>query len=263
KISVGPPYFNKATVPIAVLLMLALLVGPLLRWRRDGLGRLKYWLIGAAACLLLSCLAIWKFAPEIGIFPLLGIALSSALAVAAWMPLRGRKLLRTPIPVFGMVIAHFGLAVSVFGMAAESGFSSETLTALAPGESAKVAGWEVKLNDVNPVVGDNWVAVEGEMIAAKNGNEFALHPQSRQFFKPPMQTSEAALLTRWNGQLYVVIAQPDQEGDGRWQVRLWWKPFVTFIWYGAILIALGGAIALLGRMGRRTKKPALKTWQTE
>ena len=263
KISVGPPYFNKATVPIAVLLMLALLVGPLLRWRRDGLGRLKYWLIGAAAILLLSCLAIWKFAPEIGIFPLLGIALSSALAVAAWMPLRGRKLLRTPIPVFGMVIAHFGLAVSVFGMAAESGFSSETLTALAPGESAKVAGWEVKLNDVNPVVGDNWVAVEGEMIAAKNGNEFALHPQSRQFFKPPMQTSEAALLTRWNGQLYVVIAQPDQEGDGRWQVRLWWKPFVTFIWYGAILIALGGAIALLGRMGRRTKKPAINTWQAE
>ena len=263
KISVGPPYFNKATVPIAVLLMLALLVGPLLRWRRDGLGRLKYWLIGAAAILLLSCLAIWKFAPEIGIFPLLGIALSLALAVAAWMPLRGRKLLRTPIPVFGMVIAHFGLAVSVVGMAAESGFSSETLTALAPGESAKVAGWEVKLNDVNPVVGDNWVAVEGEMIAAKNGNEFALHPQSRQFFKPPMQTSEAALLTRWNGQLYVVIAQPDQEGDGRWQVRLWWKPFVTFIWYGAILIALGGAIALLGRMGRRTKKPATNTWQTE
>ena len=262
KISVGPPYFNKATVPIAVLLMLALLVGPLLRWRRDDLGRLKHWLIGAAAILLLSCLAIWKFAPEIGIFPLLGIALSSALAVAAWMPLRGRKLLRTPIPVFGMVIAHFGLAVSVFGMAAESGFSSETLTALAPGESAKVAGWEVKLNDVNPVVGDNWVAVEGEMIAAKNGNEFALHPQSRQFFKPPMQTSEAALLTRWNGQLYVVIAQPDQEGDGRWQVRLWWKPFVTFIWYGAILIALGGAVALLGRMGRRTKKPAINTWQT-
>lgn len=263
KISVGPPYFNKATVPIAVLLMLALLVGPLLRWRRDDLGRLKYWLIGAAATLLLSCLAIWKLAPEIGIFPLLGIALSSALAVAAWMPLRGRKLLRTPFPVLGMVIAHFGLAVSVFGMAAESGFSSETLTALAPGESAKVAGWEVKLNDVNPVVGDNWVAVEGEMIAAKNGNEFPLDPQTRQFFKPPMQTSEAALLTRWNGQLYVVIAQPDQEGDGRWQVRLWWKPFVTFIWYGAILIALGGAIALLGRMGRRTKKPAINTWQAE
>ncbi|OYY70436.1 MAG: heme lyase NrfEFG subunit NrfE [Sphingomonadales bacterium 28-55-16] len=263
KISVGPPYFNKATVPIAVLLMLALLLGPLLRWRRDDLMRLKYWIIGAVAILLTSCLAIGSLAPEIGIFPLLGIALSMALAVAAWLPLKGRKLLRTPLPIFGMVIAHFGIAVSVFGMAAESGFSSETLTALAPGESAKVAGWNVKLSDVNPVVGDNWVAVEGEMIAAKNGNSFSLHPQSRQFFKPPMQTSEAALLTRWNGQLYAVIAQPDQEGDGRWQVRLWWKPFVTFIWGGAALIALGGAMALLGRMFRRAKKPARNAWQAE
>ena len=262
KISVGPPYFNTATVPVMVLLMLALLIGPMLRWRRDELIRIRYWLIGAAAILLLGAIVAWQLAPDIGLFPLLGIAFSLALAVAAWLPLRGRKLLRTPLPVFGMVIAHFGIAVSVFGMAAESGFSSETLTALAPGENAKVAGWEVKLNDVNPIAGDNWVAVEGDMIAAKNGNQFALHPQSRHFFTPPMQTSEAALLTRWNGQLYAVIAQPDQEGDGRWQVRLWWKPFVTFIWYGALLIAFGGAISLFGRMFRRTKKPTRNRWQS-
>ena len=261
KISVGPPYFNKATVPVMLLLMLALLIGPMLRWRRDALMRMKYWLIGAAVILVSGGLAAWILAPEVGLYPLLGIALSLALAVAAWMPLRGRKLLRTPLPTFGMVIAHFGIAVSVFGMAAESGFSKETLTALAPGESAEVAGWKVQLEDVKPVVGDNWVAVEGQMVASKNGDMFELGPQSRHFFKPEMQTSEAALLTRWNGQLYAVIAQPDQEGGGRWQVRLWWKPFVTFIWYGGILIALGGAISLLGRMFRRAKKPAINKWE--
>ena len=261
KISVGPPYFNKATVPVMLLLMLALLIGPMLRWRRDALMRMKYLLIGAAVIFVSGGLAAWILAPEVGLYPLLGIALSLALAVAAWMPLRGRKLLRTPLPTFGMVIAHFGIAVSVFGMAAESGFSKETLTALAPGESAEVAGWKVQLEDVKPVVGDNWVAVEGQMVASKNGDMFELGPQSRQFFKPEMQTSEAALLTRWNGQLYAVIAQPDQEGDGRWQVRLWWKPFVTFIWYGGILIALGGAISLLGRMFRRAKKPAINKWE--
>jgi cytochrome c-type biogenesis protein CcmF len=261
KISVGPPYFNKATVPAMLLLMLALLIGPMLRWRRDALMRMKYWLIGAAVILVSGGLAAWILAPEVGLYPLLGIALSLALAVAAWIPLRGRKLLRTPLPTFGMVIAHFGIAVSVFGMAAESGFSKETLTALAPGESAVVAGWKVQLEDVKPVVGDNWVAVEGQMVASKNGDMFELGPQSRQFFKPEMQTSEAALLTRWNGQLYAVIAQPDQEGDGRWQVRLWWKPFVTFIWYGGLLIALGGAISLLGRMFRRAKKPAINKWE--
>ena len=261
KISVGPPYFNKATVPVMLLLMLALLIGPMLRWRRDALMRMNYWLIGAAVILVSGGLAAWILAPEVGLYPLLGIALSLALAVAAWIPLRGRKLLRTPLPTFGMVIAHFGIAVSVFGMAAESGFSKETLTALAPGESAEVAGWKVQLEDVKPVVGDNWVAVEGQMVASKNGDMFELGPQSRQFFKPEMQTSEAALLTRWNGQLYAVIAQPDQEGDGRWQVRLWWKPFVTFIWYGGILIALGGAISLLGRMFRWVKKPAINKWE--
>jgi cytochrome c-type biogenesis protein CcmF len=261
KISVGPPYFNKATVPVMLLLMVALLIGPMLRWRRDALMRIKYWLIGAAAILVCGGLAAWKMAPDTRLFPLLGIALSLALAVAAWLPLRGRKLLRTPLPIFGMVIAHFGIAVSVFGMAAESGFSKETLTALAPGESAEIAGWKVKLDDVKPVVGDNWVAVEGEMVASKNGGTFMLRPQSRQFFKPEMQTSEAALLIRWNGQLYAVIAQPDQEGDGRWQVRLWWKPYVTFIWYGGILIALGGTISLFGRMFRRAKKPAINKWE--
>lgn len=260
KISVGPPYFNKATAPIALLLMLALLLGPILRWRRDDIGRYKYWLVGFFAIILWTAVGVWRLAPGIGPLPIAGLALSLALAVAAWLPLRGRKLLRTPLPVYGMVIAHFGLAVSVFGMASESGFSKETLTALAPGESAKVAGWQVKLNDVNPVVGDNWVAIEGDIIATRGGKSTTLHPQSRQFFDPVMQTSEAALLTRWDGQLYAVIAQPDGAGDGRWQVRLWWKPFVTFIWYGGMLVALGGLIALFGRMFRRGKKPAKNKW---
>jgi cytochrome c-type biogenesis protein CcmF len=260
KISVGPPYFNKTTAPIALLLMLALLLGPMLRWRRDDISRHKYWLVGFLAVILWSGVALWKFAPGIGVFPLLGLAFALALGVAAWAPLKGRKLLRTPLPVIGMVIAHFGLAVSVFGMASESGFSKETLTALAPSERSQVAGWNVILADVSPVVGDNWVAIEGKIVASNGRKSFTLRPQSRQFFQPEMQTSEAALLTRWNGQLYAVIAQPDENGDGRWQVRLWWKPFVSFIWLGGVLIALGGAIALLGRMFRRARKPAKNRW---
>jgi cytochrome c-type biogenesis protein CcmF len=77
------------------------------------------------------------------------------------------------------------------------------------------------------------------------------------FRAPKQQTSEAALLTRWDGQLYAVIAAP-AEGDpsDRWQVRLWWKPFVTLIWYGGLLIALGGALALIGRIGLFRRKRA-------
>lgn len=262
KVSVGPPYFNKATVPIGLLLMLALLLGPMLRWRRDEIVRHKYWLVGFYAIILWTGVAIWQFAPGAGLFPTLGIALALALAVASFAPLKGRKLLRTPLPIYGMVIAHFGLAVSVFGMASESGFSRETLTALEPGQSAKVADWSVALDDVTPAIGDNWVGIEGQILATRDGTTFVMRPQTRQFFEPEMQTNEAALLTRWNGQLYAVIAQPD-ERTGKWQLRLWWKPFVPFIWYGGILVAFGGLISLLGRMLRRPKKLAKNKWTTE
>ena len=73
-----------------------------------------------------------------------------------------------------------------------------------------------------------------------------IRPQARSFWTPPQQTSESALVTRWNGQLYTVLG--DETADGRWQLRLWWKPFVPLIWYGGMLVALGGVLALLGRV---------------
>jgi cytochrome c-type biogenesis protein CcmF len=79
-------------------------------------------------------------------------------------------------------------------------------------------------------------------------------PQSRYFSDPPTQTSEADIKTFWNGQLYTVLGK--QDASGAWQLRLWWKPFVTLIWAGGALIAFGGALALLGRAWRRRGRPA-------
>ena len=266
KISVGPPYFNKATIPIAVILMLILAFGPMLRWRRDDGGRIKPLVVVPLVVGLVVTGMMALLHSEAGLFPVLGLGLASALMISAFLPLWGRNLRRTPLPIYGMVIAHFGIALSVFGMASESGFSSERLVALREGQSAQVADWRVTLRSVQPVVGENWVALEGEMLASRNGETFTLRPQSRQFFTPEQQTNESAQLTRWDGQLYVVIASA---GDGRsdhWQVRLWWKPFVTFIWLGGALVALGGAIALLGRMLgsmlRRTRRgPKKSKWE--
>ena len=80
----------------------------------------------------------------------------------------------------------------------------------------------------------------------KGGEPIVLTPQARSFWAPPQQTTESALATRWNGQLYAVIGQ--EAGRGRWQIRLWWKPFVTWIWLGGMLVALGGVLALIGRV---------------
>ena len=97
------------------------------------------------------------------------------------------------------------------------------------------------------MAGPNWTALQADLrLSYQGGRERLAHPQARHFWTPPQETSEVALLTRWNGQLYVALG--DQAEDGRWQLRLWWKPFVTCIWYGGLLIALGGVLALLGRV---------------
>ena len=256
KISVGPPYFNRTTVPIGLLLMLLLIVGPLLRWRGDLLSRHKALWVPIGVFVLLFAALIMTQA-QAGVWPILSLSLAVATALGAILPLIGRNLLRTPLSVWGMALAHFGFAVSVDGMAAESGWKSEKLAEMRVGDSVVVSGWTVKLADVRPVVGDNWVALEG-LVQVRRGKDAAdMIPQSRQFSSPKQQTSEAALLTRWDGQLYAVIAAP-AAGDtsDRWQVRLWWKPFVTLIWFGGLLIALGGALALIGRTGLFRRKRA-------
>jgi cytochrome c-type biogenesis protein CcmF len=254
KISVGPPYFNKATVPIAVILMLILMVGPMLRWRKDEAARLTGRVTLPVVIAAASGGAIALLYPGAGFYPIIALALAVGLAVASFLPLYGRNLLRTPLTIYGMVLAHLGLALSIFGMASESGFSSERLAAIGEGQTLSVADWQVKLKTVMPVIGDNWIALEGEMTATRGGESFPLYPQARQFFTPEQQTTEAALLTRWDGQLYVVIAPAGDGKPDHWQVRLWWKPFVTFIWLGGALVALGGMLALIGRLFRRVRR---------
>jgi cytochrome c-type biogenesis protein CcmF len=85
-----------------------------------------------------------------------------------------------------------------------------------------------------------------------------LHPQLRFFANPPTSTNESAILTALDGQLYTVLGQPDAQG--RWQLRLWWKPFVTLIWFGGVLIALGGMLSLIGRVRRERRTTLRAEW---
>ncbi|MEO6091889.1 MAG: heme lyase CcmF/NrfE family subunit [Novosphingobium sp.] len=247
RVSVGPPYFNPMAALFAVPMLIVLMVGPMLRWRRDRFARVRGPAAIAALVAVLGAIGLALWAKGIGALPFIGLALAPALALASLLPLRGRDPRRTPLPVWGMVAAHFGVAVALFGMASESAFSVERLVAARVGETAAVGPWQVTLRGVEPVAGPNWTALRGTMIARyAGGPEHTLQPQARSFWTPPQSTSESALLTRWNGQLYTVFGE--ETDDGRWQLRLWWKPFAPLIWLGGLIIALGGALALAGRV---------------
>lgn len=248
KISVGPPYFNAVTGPLVLALAALLFIGPLLRWRRDTRPNLRRLAVPAAATLLALLLT---FTGEMSLLARLGLAFAAGLAVASFLPLVGRHLGRTPLTVWGMVISHLGIAVAMAGAAADSAFTRETLAPVRPGEQLSVGPWSIRFNGVDPVGGPNWTAVEGHLVATRGDTRIRLDPQSRTFFDPPTETNEAAIATRLDGQLYTVLGH--REGD-RWQLRLWWKPMITFIWLGGALIALGGLLALLGRLRRERRR---------
>ena len=258
RVSVGPPYFNPMSALFALPMLAVLTVGPLLRWRRDRFARIRAPAMIAALIAGIGAIGIAVAARGIGALPLIGLALAPALAIASLIPLRGRDLRRTPLSVWGMVVAHCGLAVALFGMASESAFSTERLVAARVGETVAVGPWRITLRNVEPVAGPNWTALRGDLVARyRDGGPHALQPQARTFWTPPQSTSESALLTRWNGQLYTVFGE--QTDDGRWQLRLWWKPFVPMIWLGGLMIACGGVLTLIGRVAADLRRRSARS----
>ena len=251
KLSVGPPYFNSVASPLALILAALMMIAPQLRWRRDSTPILPRLAPGAIVVVAVLA-ASFILTPDIGLLSRLGLAIGAGLLPASLMPLFGRSLKRTPLAVWGMAIAHLGVAVAILGMASDSAFTKERLAAARPGETIEVGPWLVEFRQVMPVAGPNWTALEAELRASKGAGAVVLNPQSRYFPSPPTTTNEAAIETSWNGQLYVVLGERDEQG--RWQLRLWWKPFVTLIWLGGALIAFGGALALLGRMVRERRQ---------
>jgi cytochrome c-type biogenesis protein CcmF len=257
QLSVGPPFFNKAAAPVALALVVVMAAGPLLRWRRDEVHAVivrTTWPIAAAA---FAFAALVVFAMPIGVLPLLGLTLAVGLAIASVAPLWGRNLRRTPLFTWGMVVAHLGIAVSLAGMACDAAFTTERLIALRPGDATRVGPFRVTLDGLSPRIADNWSAVQARLTVERDGDIRRLYPQSRTFTDPPTTTSESAIATLLDGQLYTVLGAAD--GQGRWQVRLWWKPFVTLIWGGGVLVALGGALSLIGRL-RPRRRAAVEAW---
>ena len=243
RVSVGPPYFEAALTPLILLLVAAMAVGPLMRWRRTNLERLRKPLIAA-----LSVAGVFATVAAIagvrGALALLGVALAGWLAAASLAILRGRDLRRVPAGTLGTAVAHFGAALAALGISVSAAGSEERIASLAPGETVAVAGEIVTLRTVEPTAGPNYTSV----MALLSAGDHVLRPERRAFVNPMQVTTETDIWARPAGNLYAVIGEGD--GSGRWQVRLHWQPLIALIWIGGLVAAAGGAIAAGGRLGR-------------
>lgn len=254
KVSVGPPYFNGTFMPLLGPLMVALAIGPLLPWKRGDLAAVAGKLKLVAGIALVAALAIFALTDGAPWLALVAFAFAFFLAGSVIVELLERvqlrklgpagafrRLIHLPRGAVGMTLAHLGLAISVFGVAAASGFAVEHLGIMKPGETLKIAGYSLTFKGVEEVPGPNYTAKRGTFEVAGVGT---MRPETRRFQSPPMETTEAAIHPTLAGDLYVVVGEPTGPG---YAVRVYWKPFVMWIWAGGLLMAAGGFASLSDR----------------
>ena len=259
KISVGAPYYARIFVPLMMVLLLALGFGPLLSWKRGKLGRAARLLRPALVLALMAVPLAWAIYGAGPVMAFLGFALAVWLVAAVLVEWAERvRLFRVPpgaslarargLPRrhYGMALAHLGLAVTIFGITASETWTAERLAVMAPGDTEHVGAFDFRFEGVRPVVGPNYTAIRGRFRVTRDGAPVVdLLPEERTFTAPPMTTTEAAIHPLVSGDLYAVIGEA--AGEGRWSVRLYMKPLVSWIWLGALIMILGGGLSLSDR----------------
>ncbi len=250
KISVGPPYFGSLFLLLMAPMILLLPFGPLVKWQRDQTSRafalLAPWL---GLAVLLGALAWWQ-APQNGWKAGIGVAAAAWVALGTarfvWQRLRGNG--RFTAEMLGMIVAHAGIAVFLAGALLVEALQREV--ALAPGQHLVVGRYEVRFEGVDHREGPNFIADRGHLRVFRDGRELALlHPEKRQYASGDQVMTEAGIDARFDGDVYVALGEP--LGNNAWAVRVHIKPFVRWIWLGALLMALGGFIAAADRRFRR------------
>ena len=259
KISVGAPFFNLTFVPLMIPLLLAAPFGPLLAWKRGDLAGAAQRL-GVAMAAALAAVAI-----TLVVTGAQRVLAPFGIGLAVWMILGGltelaerarlfRVDLRTslsrlaglPRSAWGTAIAHAGVGVTVLGIVTTTAYQTEEIVALRPGETVEIAGYSLLFQGVSPVSGPNYREDVAQVVASRDGaSSFPLTPSKRFYGARQTTTTEAAIRTIGFSQLYLSLG--DQTGEGAVAVRASYKPLVTLIWFGSVIMALGGALSLSDR----------------
>ncbi|QZA77238.1 heme lyase CcmF/NrfE family subunit [Deefgea tanakiae] len=269
KLSVGPPYFNSVFIPLMMPALLLMGLSGTIRWKhQDGHGiwlasKVPMILAIVGGALLPLCWGTWRWGVAIALTAALWISL---MAVRDWSLrlLSYRKttnswwqaLCKVPASFSGMHIAHFGMAVFVAGVAVVSSYEHEDDLRMAFGDTHQVAGYTLRFDAVKPERASNYASLVGYLTLSQDGKTISvLKPEKRQYFSSQMPMTEAAIHHTQIKDIYVALGEPIGKDPftGDWLVRIHYKPLVGWIWYGCLLMALGGLIALSDKRYRQKR----------
>ncbi|QYJ97869.1 heme lyase NrfEFG subunit NrfE [Shewanella alkalitolerans] len=260
KISVGPPYFNAVFVPIALVLFAFMGIGPSIRWKRAKAGELKAkLLVPAIVSAVIGVVTPFLVDGKFNAWVMFGIGLAAwvtfATLRAAYDIMQskdGLSLARMGRSQLGMIIAHLGIAVSVVGATMVSNYSIEKSVRMGPGITQELAGYSFHYIETKNVVGPNYTAQQGQVEVTKDGEFITLlKPDRRQYNVRTMDMTEAGIDWGLFRDLYITMGDPISRTE--FAVRLNYKPFVRWLWFGSIFMMVGGLFAASDKRYRRAK----------
>lgn len=244
KISVGPPYFNSVFVPIMIPVLVLMGIGPWTSWKNSNLLTVvkRLWIAALVAVIAATLIPVamgqFTWLSSLGFLLAFWVITSGVLQI-----IRQAKAGKPTRSFIGMQVAHLGIAVFVIGVTMVGAYQEEKDVRMLAGESVSVGGYQIQLEGVSAVPGPNYKAMQGTFLLTRNGQlEATLHPEKRSYFSSTMPMTEAAIDARLTRDVYVSLGEELE--DKAWAVRVYYKPFVDWIWGGCLLMALGGILAM-------------------
>ncbi|MBT0585072.1 heme lyase CcmF/NrfE family subunit [Alteromonas oceanisediminis] len=278
-ISVGAPFFNQMFTLLIVPFVFMLSVGPLSRWKRQPIGALRNHMLVAAGVSVSAALLINVSYDEPTWMAMLGMVLSVWILVATVQEVLQRidaqrsgtahgsvntaepsvvlSLKKLSRSHWGMVLGHVGFAVTLIGITLVSNYEQERDVRMVAGDTVAMAGYEFVFTGVKKVQGPNYSADVGVFDVFEDGRKIVhLEPEKR--FYPVQRTSmtEAGIHATLTRDLFIALGEPLD--NGAWSVRVYYKPFVIWIWAGAFIMAMGGAFSIADKRYRLAKVAGIK-----
>ena len=252
KYSVGFPFFNFVFVLLTIPLAIVLGVGQLLRWKEDNFARIRKSVVINVVISISLALLMAALMPHFSFWALLGLLMAFWIAsntVSSFLQryknksINSASLRATPLGFYGQHVAHLGATVFCIGITLTSIYSSNDDVLLKPGQDHTMDGYVYQFKGARPITGPNYHGHEGDVVVTRDGKLVTeLKPQKRIYFSQNNPMTEAAIDAGVFRDLFVALGEP-RGREGAWTLRLYVKPFIRWIWFGAVFMALGGLLA--------------------
>ena len=255
KLSVGAPYFNAVFVPLMVPVVFLMVPGGIAHWREARWAQLGHDLRLPALAAVVAGIAIWTLTERGTWLTGMGMALATWVVVGLLMQIfiRMKKPGRIPPSFWGMHLAHLGIAVITVGITMVKSYEVERDVRMGLNDTVTIENYSFELTSVSDVDGPNYKALRGDIKVTKDGKYLEmLYPEKRKYFSSAMPMTEAGIDSGLFRDLYVSLGEPIEGERLQWSVRVFYKPFVSWLWYGSILMVLGGLLAVSDRRYRKS-----------